>query len=298
MKLIVTIDTEPDCDIKWRRSDPLTFTSVTEGIPQLLRPLWDKYNVNPIYFVSPEVVYDRSCCKVLEGEIKRGAIIGTHLHSEYIEPDITIRDPAGLSSGEFPCYAHEREIEYNKIKNFTELIRNNLDFRPVWYRAARYGADLDTIKSLAELGYRYDSSVTPGIDWSSIKGPDHSKAPLQPYWISRNSYYKEADETESTGIKEYPITITGKRFGFLGMLLPDKWLFFNWLRPTHMTVFEQKALIKKITKNYKDPVFTLMFHSMEIMINKTPFVRNRIMQKRFLSNLESIIKHIQSLSNQ
>ncbi|MBP7734798.1 MAG: hypothetical protein KA369_02380 [Spirochaetes bacterium] len=289
MELYVTIDTEPDCDISWRRSSPLTFTSVTEGIPALLRPLWDLHSIKPIYFVSPEVVRDDACCRVLSSEIAKGAIIGTHLHSEYIEPNVTIQDPAGKVSAEFPCFAHDTNTEHAKIKNLTELIEKRLSVRPIWYRAARYGADLDTIRILHDLGYRYDSSVTPGIDWSGIGGPDHSRAPLQPYWISSGDLYAAADKSMSAGIMEYPVTVFGKRFGIMGRFLPDNWLFYNWLRPTHMTVWEQKRVIKEMTRLYGNPVLVLLFHSMEIMINKTPFVRNRLMQKRFLKNLEKVI---------
>jgi hypothetical protein len=289
MKLFVTIDTEPDCDTSWRRSSPLAFTSVTYGIPRLLRPIWDHHGVKPVYFVSPEVVRDDDCCRVLKDEIRLGAVIGAHLHSEYIEPNITIADPAGRASEEFPCYAHETGIEYEKIKNLTDLISDRLNYRPVWYRAARYGADLDTIRILSELGYQYDTSVTPGINWDRIGGPDHSRAPLQPYWVSRNDLYKGSEKEASCGIMEYPVTIMGKRLGPLGTFLPDTWLFYNWLRPTHMTVMEQKIMIRNIRKRYKDPVFVMLFHSMEVMINRTPFVRNRLMQKRFLKNLESIV---------
>lgn len=289
MRLYVTIDTEPDCDTAWRRSSPLTFTSVTVGIPKMLRPVWDRHGVCPIYFVSPEVVRDDECCRVLKSEIKKGAVIGTHLHSEYIEPHITITDPAGKVSGEFPCYAHETAIEHEKIAGLTRLIETRLDYRPIWYRAARYGADLDTIRALKDLGYRYDSSLTPGIDWSAIGGPDHRRAPVQPYWISKNDLYVAAEEHASTGIMEYPITISGKRFGAIGSLLPDSWLFYRWLRPTHMTVCEQKRVIRNFSALYDDPVFIMIFHSMEIMINKTPFVRNRLMQKRLLRNLESVV---------
>lgn len=50
--LLVTIDTECDYDVHYRRRTPLAFTSVTVGIPTLLRPLWNRYGVRPIYCVS------------------------------------------------------------------------------------------------------------------------------------------------------------------------------------------------------------------------------------------------------
>ncbi len=292
MKLYVTIDTEPDCDINWKRSNPLTFTSITSGIPLLLRPIWNAYHINPIYFVSPEILADQNSCNVLKSEIRQGAIIGTHLHSEYIEPHVTQKQIAGNASLEFPCYAHDYTTEYEKIKNLTTLIQNTLNYHPVWYRAARYGADNETIKILSELGYTYDSSVTPGINWNRIGGPDFTKASNQPYWMSKNDISESVKKEDSYGVMEIPITISGRRFGLLAHLLPDTWLFYKWLRPTHMTVIEEKGLVDSINKIVPDPVFTLIFHSMEIMINKTPFVRNRYMQKRFLRNLERTIAYI------
>ena len=53
----ITIDTEMDADAHWKKSWPPEYTSVCEGIPKLLRPIWNRYHVHPIYFVSPEVVY-------------------------------------------------------------------------------------------------------------------------------------------------------------------------------------------------------------------------------------------------
>ena len=255
----------------------------------MLRPIWDRHGIKPIYFVSPEVLRDDASCRVLNAEIKKGAIIGSHLHSEYIEPDITIHEPAGKVSAEFPCFAHEAGIEREKIANLTRLIETRLDYHPVWYRAARYGADMDTIRALKKLGYSYDSSVTPGIDWSGIGGPDHRRAPVQPYWISTDDLYTAVDKDSSIGLMEYPITIRGKRLGTIGSLLPDTWLFYRWLRPTHMSICEQKRLINEFCEEFSDPVFVMIFHSMEIMINKTPFVRNTWMQRRFLSNLEAVV---------
>jgi hypothetical protein len=37
MELLITIDTEPDCDIHWVRTNPLTFTSVTGGYPPIIK---------------------------------------------------------------------------------------------------------------------------------------------------------------------------------------------------------------------------------------------------------------------
>ena len=282
--LVITIDTEPDCDTKWKRSDPLTFESVFTGIPQILRPIWNKFQIKPVYFLSPEVVQNSDCCKILKKEIELGAEIGTHLHSEYIEPQKKYENFAGTPSKEFPCFAYSTEIEFEKIKNLTALIEKNLDVRPVSYRAARYGTDLDTIKSLEKLSYKIDSSVTPHIDWSYQSGPDHSKAPEQPYFISTTDFYS----TGTAVILEVPISISRKRF----FLLPNKWFFRRWLRPTHMTVFEMKLLVNEFLKKYDTPVLNMMFHSMEVIPGKTPFIKTALAQKAYINRLEIIITYL------
>jgi hypothetical protein len=280
----VTIDTEPDCDVHWRRSQPLTFESVTFGIPSILRPMWDRFGIKPVYFVSPEVVENDTCCRVLKNEIKHGAEIGAHLHSEYIEPARKHELSAGTASDEFPCFAYDTQVESAKIANLTTMIESRIGIGPVSYRAARYGADLDTIKALEKLGYKVDSSITPGVSWRAQGGPDHTRAPKQPYFVSQTDYYVPGEGP----ILEVPITISGKRFPFLS----GKWMYYRWLRPTHMTVFEMKLLVAEFSRNYAEPVLNLMFHSMEVLPGKTPFVRTKLGQRMYLGRLEAILGYV------
>lgn len=283
-RLWVTIDTEMDADVHWKKGWPPQYTSILEGIPRLLRPVWDRYDVHPIYFVSPEVLYDNRCCQVLKMEIECGAVIGAHLHPEYIGPDSKWGANINDLPSQFPNSDCDRETEFQKIKNLTHLIEQKLGIRPEWYRAARFGADLDTIHSLKKMGYKYDSSVTPNIDWSGKGGPNHALAAIDRYMISENDYYSAGE----SGVIEYPVTIQGKRWRIVGKVLPDNWLFYRWLRPTHMTYWEMKNLICEL-KNQNDLV--MMFHSMEIMINRTPYVRAGWMQRYFLWRLEMILSY-------
>lgn len=287
--LYITIDTEVDADIHWKKKWPPCYSSVLEGIPQLLRPIWDKYDVHPVYFVSPEIVYDEECCKVLKEEAGKGAIIGAHLHGEYIEPDS--RWGKEMGNVPFPCFEYDTDTERQKIINLTNLIEEKIGVRPVWYRAARFGADIDTIGILRELGYKYDSSVTPNINWGSKGGPDHSVSGITPYIIS-GDYYKGEKvidiNNNSDGIIELPVTILGRRWGLLGKILPDNWLFYRWLRPTHMTYLEMKHIINRLLARNN---LVMMFHSMEIMVGKTPYVRWKWMQKYYLFRLRKIIEY-------
>ena len=56
-----------------------------------------------------------------------------------------------------------------------------------------------------------------------------------------------------------------------------------------MTYIEQRQMIKKLRKNnVKDIV--MMFHSMEVMVGKTPYVRTEWMQKYFIWKLKKTIE--------
>jgi len=289
-RIFVTLDTEMDSDIHWVKKYPPEYTSITEGIVHLLRPIWNKYDVHPIYFVSPEVLYNEQCIQVLRAEINKGAVIGAHLHPEYIEPDSAWGEEMDKVKPQFPCYDCSDATEREKLKNLTDLIIQKLGVRPVWYRAARFGADMVTIRTLKELGYQFDSSVTPGINWMSKGGPDHSRGINVPYLISDDDMYHELSASEADdAVQEVPVTIYGKRWGILGRILPDHWLFYQWLRPTHMTYWEMKNIIRKMVREQKK-IGVLMFHSMEIMINKTPYVRSRWMQKYYLWRLRKILQ--------
>lgn len=281
-KLYVTIDTEMDADIHWGKKWPAEYTSIINGVPELYRPLWDRYGVKPIYFVSPEVLDSAECCQILKDEYSKGAVIGAHLHGEYIEPDSTVGQNMETGNVPFPCIEYDSELEKVKIANLKAKIEEKLGITPIWYRAARFGADADTLTILKELGFKYDSSFTPYIDWSGKGGPNHKTSTVWPCDIE--------------GIREYPVTITGKRLGFLGRLLPDNWLFYSWLRPTHMTCHEMKNVIRRMEKaNRHDELdLVMMFHSMEPMVNKTPYVRYRWMQRYYMWRLEQVLKFARS----
>ena len=167
--LCITIDVEPDCDTKWRRSNPLTFSNVEEGIGEVLPSLFAKCGGRPTYLISPEVLNHQASVDVLGslGDCE----LGTHLHSEYIGASIKYPDPAGTASNEFPS-SLGREVQLEKLTAITELFEQKFGYRPASYRAARFGANADTFEHLVSLGYLVDTSVTPAtaivLAWVNI----------------------------------------------------------------------------------------------------------------------------------
>jgi hypothetical protein len=58
-----------------------------------------------------------------------------------------------------------------------------------------------------------------------------------------------------------------------------------------MTYIEQRSMIKRLKReNIKDIV--MMFHSMEIMVGKTPYVRAKWMQKYYIWRLKKTLEFL------
>ena len=148
--LCITIDTEPDCDIHWKRSDPLTFESVLSGIPNILRPLWSRYDIKPVYFVSPEVVQNDDCCQVLRQEIQLGAEIGAHLHSEYIEPQkqIVVVTAPGPNSGKLSTCLSQL---YHDHKNGVNSGYAKFETFPIWNLPLRHPENIAYEAATADI---------------------------------------------------------------------------------------------------------------------------------------------------
>ncbi len=283
IKTVVTIDVEPDSDRDWRRKSPLSFSSLFHGLPRLARLARDQ-KVPFVFFISPEVLYDRTALAAL---LDFPAYeIGAHLHAEYVPPALTLRVGDRAVSDQFPCSDLDDLTEQQKIENLTNHIERLTGRRPVSYRAARYGADLGTVKALKSLGYKVDSSVTPGLNWRGIGGPDFRGFPEQPYFVSDFDFRQRAGK----GLLEFPITVGGKRFPGL----PDKWYLHHWLRPSTVTLVEQKFLIKQRIKKYRatgQVFFNVMFHSNEMGKNCSPAP---VSERAFFNRLEQTLRFLEA----
>ena len=270
----VTIDVEPDCSVSWQRSDPLTFINIETGIKDILHPLFSNHGVKPTYLISPEVLNHPQSVEIFNK--LKDCELGAHLHSEYIGPDLEYENPAGTRSKEFPNNL-PYESERLKIRAITKLFTHCFGYSPKSYRAAKFGADEDTFKMLIEFGYNIDTSVTPKINWHEKGGPDFAGFPDQPYWI------------EQGRLLEIPVTIAGKRMPFL----PSRWFCYRWLRPSMMSCYEMKRLIDRFTtKNPNGVVLNMMFHSMEIIPNASPYVRTEKGQRNFLKKLKTVFEYL------
>lgn len=278
--LAITIDVEPDCSLSWHYSNPLAFSGVTVGISKILHPLFQQYGMQPTYLINNVVLENEesiSVFKSLPGKFE----LGTHLHGDFIEPEKIHHDYSGKDGVMNQCFL-KPEIEFGKLKNITNLFKKQLGYDPVSFRAGRFSAGANTISSLAKLGYKVDTSVTPYIIWNdaSREHPvDFSNVPDQPYWTSENDFPRSSNDKR---LLQVPVSITTMR----------KWRILkrvSWLRPYYSDENKMiKVSEKLIEQNSDKPVVVLniMFHNVEVMPGLNPYTKSNSDVIRYLDSLK------------
>ena len=299
---VITIDTEIDRLGEWGvYNDDESFLSVLDGIPNRLTPLFDKFKVKPTYLLSSEVIESEECVSVLRNI--DNCELGTHLHGDLVEPQRKIYKLSGYAPAPAMQCSYPEEIEYQKLKNLTDLFVKKFGYSPTSFRAGRFAAGDNTIKSLEKLGYLVDSSVTPCVDWDYPEGrANFLHASNQPYFPSRDNILKPGDSK----VLEVPVSIvcSGFRrcFHYSGNIMLfrhlnrviDKLFPAYWLRPSFQSSKEMIYGINRIIKQHRTEesvVLNMMFHSMEVIPNASPYTRTEEECKALLRRIEEVLEY-------
>ena len=269
--LVITIDTEIDRSPDGTVSKEETYRSVLEGIPDRLDPLFLTHDAKATYLVSGEVLERDDCVDVLRS--LKHAETGTLLHGEMVEPFRAEGELGGRAFGQMQSYYGER-LERMKMTVLTDLYRERIGRRPVVFRAGRFGAGESTAHILHDLGYKVDSSVTPGIDWDTPEGrADFTFSPSQPYRVDGNIAAPGNGE-----LLEVPITVRSGWMRRAMHLTPDwsmarkanrlmnKVFLSSWFRPSFQTDRQMIAAGRYELKRSADKelvVLNLMLSSTE-----------------------------------
>ena len=272
-RLVVTIDTEVDCDRQWRVSDPPAFRSVTDGIPAILTPLFERYGVRPTYLISGEVMEEPACVEALRR--LDNAELGTHLHAEFVEPQRRLfRETMGGAVHDALQCQYPREVEAAKLERLTRLFETSFGRRPTAFRAGRYGMSGHTLALLAGLGYQVDSSVTPGIRWDYVEGVvDYREWRSGPAWI----------DTPHGTILELPITIRPSgRFAAMVGLARTRWLRPSWASGRDLV---------RLAQTCPDETLVMMMHSNEMEPGASPYAADAAGVRRIAGAMETLFKH-------
>lgn len=276
----ITIDTECDHDTQWVRSDPLTFESITCGLPERLQPAFESVGAVPTYLLTVEVLEDDASVQALRS-LTGNFEYGTHLHAAFIEPQKKFHDYAGVDSPDFQS-SYAPEIEFRKLENLTRLFTEKLDRIPTSFRAGRYGAGVSTIDSLTRLGYKVDTSVTPHIRWTEPNGvADYRQALEQPYFPKPGTLLMPDTSVPST-VLEVPVTVRKRLLRRTPM----------WFRPWFASVDEMKSVARYHLNRYRhlDVInLNMMFHSMEIIEKASPYPQTREQVQSMLDDMVAVL---------
>jgi len=299
--VIVTIDTECDKGPSWLIRHPLQFESINVGIPNVLMPLFRRFNIKPTFLLSPEVIQDMQASQTLSE--MSDCELGTHLHGEFIPPD----DNPCADRTDIPQLSYAPEVEREKLVNLTNLFEKRFGYRPRSFRAGRFGISRFTLKFLEELGYWVDSSITPFRSHNFGNGlvSDHWGAPLEPYFPS----LADPRVPGNLSILEVPVTIiipqiarcpawalrTIGRFGRIRRLIVKRFGPPRWLRPLRGTPTELIATAEAVISAWKGkgpPILNIMFHSVEVIPGANPYTKTQKDVDYLLDSLNQLFEHL------
>lgn len=308
-KLLITIDTEENWEGPGSSKKP--DVSNIYMIPELQKNVFDKLNIHPVYLVTYPVAADpRSALLLSEISGSGKCEIGAHLHN-WNSPPFTEKDVIEKSYQFRLPYA----IEKQKIAGLTQIIKQNLKTCPHIFRAGRWGADGETIKILAELGYKIDVSVAPLADYTGEGGMDFYDAPFNPYFPSFDNITNPVSGN-SGKVLEIPVTCGFSHPDFekikrlyrilsknpikylrlIGLLYGLNILKKIKLSPEVATFEEMKKLVD-VCLSRDCEVLHLTFHSSMNSVWHSPYSKDEEERDARIRNLKDILNYIVNQKN-
>lgn len=290
--LCVTIDCERDKGPGWRARRPQSFTGVHQGIGERLDPLFRRFGVKPTYLLSPEVMRDAAaaeCFARLPGSAERG----THLHAEYVGPDLDDDAESLVFQAALPP-AQERA----KLEALTELFTRSFGERPRSFRAGRFGIGAASLGILADLGYLVDSSVTPFVDWTGAGpgAPSFARAPTTAYRPDPRAPGTATATAAAPGaeaIWEVPLTIRPRLWHRqpLARRFLQRRLRHRWLRPSWGSAGALIGLAREVGRESTatPPIWNVMFHNVEVVAGASPYARDEDEARAILDRLAALL---------
>jgi len=296
-RLLLTLDVERDYDPSWGTPTTLTFRSIQEAIPQRLAPLCRETGMRPTYFVSPEALCDRASVAVLAEQ--SDCELAAHLHVDYM-PGVLTR--AQWTDPECEIRWMQKDLapdqERRVLGELTDLFQQQFGHRPTAFRAGRFGIGRRTGRLLYELGYRVDSSVTPGVAWTDSQGrsePDCRGLSHRPYRVhASGDVFAHANDLQAGApLLEVPVTIVPAR------LLGGQDETPTWLRPVSSSRAQMLAILEAAARDedHGQPwqALCMMFHSMELVAGATPYTATDDDVQRFVDDLRCVAERADEL---
>ena len=109
----------------------------------------------------PALVWGVAAIDVVAPILEAGQDVQLHCHTEWLDLAIPGGPFAGWSGGNIKDFSYDRQAELLGWCRDT-LVAAGAP-KPVAFRAGNYGANDDTLRALAVIGMRYDSSHCPAL---------------------------------------------------------------------------------------------------------------------------------------
>lgn len=263
LKVLITIDTEYSAGLHVRdpaagptpnfaRSIACETPTGAVGVGYQMDRL-DAFGLTGVFFVDPAPGWlwgQGAVDRIVQPIVERGHDVQLHLHTEWLA--FTSKGPlAGRVGRNLREFTQDEQVEL--LDRATEMLVRAGAARPVAFRAGNYGANDDTLRALAAVGIRCDTSFSPALIGGDcqIDLPADAKQPTQRH-----------------GVIEVPIGSIGtagggQRHGQLTAL--------STAELTAALAYEADA---------GAPHFTLVSHSFELL-SRDRTRANRLVQRRF-----------------
>jgi hypothetical protein len=253
---------------------------------------------------SYSVVRDSESARVLREAAREGDEIAGHLHGWETPPFTAVDNMSRPFIAEYVP-----NVRLAKHRSLIAAHEDAFDARPVSYKAGRWGVDSIELQHIAELGYRIDSSIPPGIDFRDRSGRLQQPGPdFRPYLRSSGLGPYRVGPLWEVPASITPIGLLGGRAGALaiaraaGRRGPVSWPAralgrllagfrlqqLVWVRPLK----HPRAQLVRVTQSLLRrgaPIVNVMFHSSEAFVGTTPLSRRIEDVERLYSDLEAII---------
>ena len=272
-RFMVCVDTEEEFD--WRKpvSRDQRETKAIAAMPAMHRRFAER-GVPVTYLVDHPVTGTPAAAEVIRRLLDDGrSAVGTQLHPWVSPPFEEEVNRTNSFAGNLP-----RELELAKLTVLTEAIEAAFGARPVMYRAGRYGLGPHSLALLAGLGYRIDTSMRSGYDYSNELGPDYSAVPNRAFRTGPGN-----------ALVEIPFTtvFTGRLrragpplHGLLGKLPRGRGIASRLglmsrvaLTPEDMPIAEATEAVR-VALGEGLPLLNFAFHSPSVEPGHTPYVRD------------------------
>lgn len=118
----------------------------------------EQHGLKGVYFVDPmpALVYGPEIIdEIVQPIVKRGHEVQLHIHTEWLEfaRFNPVAPRTGRNIGDFPIHKQRKLIALAR-----DILIGAGAPRPTAFRAGNFGANDDTLRALADLGFRFDSS--------------------------------------------------------------------------------------------------------------------------------------------